>query len=84
MMNRNSSQSSIVSANDREFSANQLDEINRLLNHIGQTAINSEKTSIHITEIATVANSVIKRIIWSHGDLQQVIQEALDDLRFGE
>ncbi|MGG6268993.1 hypothetical protein ACQ4M3_30675 [Leptolyngbya sp. AN03gr2] len=82
-MNQNSSQSSIVPANDREFSANELDEVNRLLNYIKQTAIDSENTPIHDTEILIVANLVIKRIVWKQENLQQVIQEALDDLRFG-
>ncbi|BAU15924.1 hypothetical protein LEP3755_64900 (plasmid) [Leptolyngbya sp. NIES-3755] len=82
-MNQNSSQRSIIPSRNSEFSADELSEINRLLTYIEQTAIDSENTPIHASEILTVANSVIKRVVWRQENLQQIIQEALDDLRFG-
>lgn len=83
MMNQNPSQRSLIPRNNFEFSANELSEVNRLLHYIDQTAIDSENTPIHATEILIVAYLVIERIVWRHENLQQIIQEALDDLRFG-
>lgn len=83
MMNQNPPQRSIVPGTNFEFSANELSEVNRLLHYIEQTAIDSENTPIHATEIQIVADLVIERIVWRHSNLQQIIQEALDDLRFG-
>lgn len=83
MVNQNSSQRSIVSARNLESRVNELSEINRLLEYIEQTAIDSENTAINASEVSIVADLVIKRIVWRHENLQQVIQEALDDLRFG-
>lgn len=90
-MNQNSLQQSIVPSGNFELSADQLSEVSRLLTYIEQTAIgfaklrriDSENTPIHPAEIPIVANLVIERIVWRHENLQQIIQEALDDLRFG-
>lgn len=83
MINQNSSQRSNFPTNYPKFNLNELSEVNRLLDHIEKTAIDSENAPIHASEISTVANLVLNRIIWKHENLQQIIQEALDDLRFG-
>ena len=83
MMNQNSSQKFTVFSRSYEFSDGELIEVKRLLTHIEQTAIDSENTPIDAREVAMVTDRVVERIVWRDPHLQQVIQEALDDLRFG-
>ncbi|MCY6493385.1 hypothetical protein [Leptolyngbya sp. GGD] len=58
-------------------------EINRLLTYIGQNTIDSERSLIQPDEIPAVVNCLIQRLIWQHPHLDQVLQEILDDLRYG-
>jgi hypothetical protein len=58
-------------------------EINRLLTYIGQNTIDSERSLIQPNEIPAVVNCLIQRLIWQHPHLDQVLQEILDDLRYG-
>ena len=58
-------------------------EINRLLTYIGQNAIDSERSPIQPDEIPAVVNCLIQRLVWQHPHLDQVLQEILDDLRYG-
>jgi len=83
MMNQNSSQRSITPGRTCKFKADELSEVTRLLTHIEQTAIDSENAPIHTDEVLSTANLVVERLVWGNQNLQQVIQEALDDLRFG-
>lgn len=57
-------------------------EINRLLTYIAQNTMDSEQSPIQVEEIPAVVNCVIQRLIWQHPNLDQVLQEILDDLRF--
>lgn len=58
-------------------------EINRLLTYIGQNTIDSERSPIQPDEIPAVVNCLIQRLIWQYPHLDQVLQEILDDLRYG-
>ncbi len=58
-------------------------EINRLLTYIGQNTLDSERMPIQSDEIPAVVNCLIQRLIWQQRHLDQVLQEILDDLRFG-
>lgn len=58
-------------------------EINRLLTYIGQNTIDSERSLIQLDEVPAVVNCLIQRLIWQHPHLDQVLQEILDDLRYG-
>ncbi|MEP0915363.1 hypothetical protein NC981_00910 [Leptolyngbya sp. DQ-M1] len=58
-------------------------EINRLLTYIGQNTRDSERSLIQADEIPAVVNCLIQRLIWQHPHLDQVLQEILDDLRYG-
>lgn len=58
-------------------------EINRLLTYIGQNTLDSERSLIQPDEIPAVVNCLIQRLIWQHPHLDQVLQEILDDLRYG-
>lgn len=59
-------------------------EIHRLLIYIEQNTSDSERSPIQPDEIPFVVNCLIQRLIWQHSCLDQVLQEILDDLRFGE
>lgn len=58
-------------------------EINRLLTYIAQNTLDSERVLIQSDEIPAVVNCLIQRLIWQQPHLDQVLQEILDDLRFG-
>lgn len=58
-------------------------EINRLLTYIAQNTTDSEHSPIQQDEIPAVVNCLIQRLVWQHPHLDQVLQEILDDLRFG-
>lgn len=58
-------------------------EINRLLTYIGQNTRDSERSPIQTDEIPAVVNCLIQRLVWQHPHLDQVLQEILDDLRYG-
>ncbi|MCU0552889.1 MAG: hypothetical protein MUC48_26460 [Leptolyngbya sp. Prado105] len=59
-----------------------LSAIEQLQNHIQQSAMDSENTPILSDEVSTVANLVIQRLVLHHSQLDQIIQEILDNLRF--
>jgi hypothetical protein len=59
-----------------------LAEVDRLLKHIQVTALDSEQTPIAAAEVPTIANAVVKRLVWGNPCLDQVVQEELDELRF--
>ncbi|KAM3090902.1 hypothetical protein ACKFKF_34125 [Phormidesmis sp. 146-12] len=58
-------------------------EMTRLLTHIQHCAIDSEGSSIRPDEVSVVAEILIQRLVWQHPNFEQMIQEILDDLRFG-
>ncbi|MGG6268536.1 hypothetical protein ACQ4M3_25430 [Leptolyngbya sp. AN03gr2] len=58
-------------------------EINRLLTYIGQNTADSEQSLIQPDEVPAVVNCLIQRLVWQHPHLDQVLQEILDDLRYG-
>ncbi len=66
------------------YSTANLTEVNRLLNHIESTAIDSEQTPVTPGEIPVVADAVVKRLVLGNSCLDQLVQEELDELRFRE
>ena len=57
-------------------------EFSRLFHHIQSSAIDSEGVVIKHEEVLQVLNAVIQRLVWCSSQLDQIIQEELDELRF--
>ncbi|KAM3099272.1 hypothetical protein ACKFKF_15070 [Phormidesmis sp. 146-12] len=61
----------------------EVSEMTRLLTHIQHCAIDSEGSSIRPDEVSVVVRILLQRLVWQHPNFEQIIQEILDDLRFG-
>jgi hypothetical protein len=59
-----------------------LAEVDRLILYIQQNAIDSEQQPVRMEEVPIVAGLVLQRLVWRSPNLEQVLQEVLDDLRF--
>jgi hypothetical protein len=59
-----------------------LAEVNRLILYIQQNAIDSERQPVRLEEVSIVAGLVLQRLVWRSPNLEQVLQEVLDELRF--
>jgi hypothetical protein len=59
-----------------------LAEVNRLILYIQQNAIDSEHQRVRREEVPIVAGLLLQRLVWHSPNLEQVLQEVLDDLRF--
>jgi len=59
-----------------------LAEVNRLILYIQQNAIDSEQQPVRTEEVSIVAGLLLQRLVWRSPNLEQVLQEVLDDLRF--
>ena len=57
-------------------------QVSRLVDYIGQHAIDSERQPIQSEEIPTVIDLVIEQLVWKYPYLDQVLQETLDELRY--
>lgn len=61
----------------------QLDPMSRLVAYIGQHTVDSEQQPIHSEEIPTVVDHLIQQLVLKYPHLDEVLQETLDDLRYG-
>ena len=59
-----------------------LAEVNRLILYIQQNAIDSEQQPVRTEEVPIVAGLLLQRLVWRSPNLEQVLQEVMDDLRF--
>lgn len=80
-MNQELSPQSILPG-QANITVSELKEVKRLLTYIQQTAIDSENTPIHLSEVPIVADLMIQTLVLRHPHLDQIIQETLDALRF--
>lgn len=68
---------------DLNFKVQELSKVRQLLDYIERSTVDSEHGLIRAEEVSDVANLVIDQLIFKHPHLDQILQELLDELRFG-